>query len=158
MKRIIASVLISSLLISGCSYDISKGEYEKNQQFYERVNKVCKDKDELIIRIKDGKSFKGKEIKVASDTTTFVNLESNFVERITTNKITEIEFSGTGTSIFEGFLFGSLAGGGSATLFFPESGSEKGGRAIGILLGIAIGGLIGVIYSILSHPHTVVIL
>ncbi len=44
MKKIIV-LIITSLLINSCSYKIIKEEFEENQKYYERVNKICEDKD-----------------------------------------------------------------------------------------------------------------
>ncbi len=160
MKKIIAVILMSSLLISGCAYNITKGDYEDNQKYYERVNKICEDKDELSIVTKNNRSFKGKSLVMVNDTTSFINLELNSIEKINTNDISQIEFEGTGSSTFEGVLFGGLAGGLVANILSNpvDSSHARQGKAIYLLLGIAGGSIIGIIYSIMNPSNTTIII
>ncbi|MBI5809435.1 MAG: hypothetical protein HZA74_13665 [Ignavibacteriales bacterium] len=126
LKKIIAVMLMSSLFISGCAYNITKGDYEDNQKYYERVNKVCEDKDELSIITKNDRSFEGRNLVIANDTTSFINFKFNSLEKINTNDITKIEFEGTGPSGIQGFLFGGLAGGLIANhLSNPATGESR---------------------------------
>lgn len=158
MKKIIVAILMSSLLISGCAYNITKGDYEDNQKFYERVNKVCEDKDELTIVTKNNRSYKGKDLVIVNDTTGFINLESKSFERINTENISQIEFEGTGASGIQGFMFGGIAGGFLANyLTNPASGEGKHlGKIIFISSGVLVGGLIGIIYSIINPGNTTI--
>ena len=157
MKKMIVAILISSLLISGCAYNITKGDYEDNQKFYERVNKVCEDKDEFSIITNNNKSYKGKKLIIANDTTSFTDLEFNSLKKINTNNISKIEFRGTGSSTFEGLLFGGLAGGLVANILSnPAPGEAVQGKAIYLLLGVAGGAIIGIIYSIINPSNTTI--
>ena len=153
MKKIIAVILIFSLFISGCAYNITKGDYEDNQKFYEKVNKVCEDKEELSIIINNNSRFKVKRLVMMNDTTSFINLRFNSIEKINTNDISQIEFKGTGASGIQGFLFGGLTGGLAANILSNPATGEGGylGKVISISACILVGGLIGIIYSI-SNP------
>ena len=140
---------MSSLFISGCAYNITQGEHEDNQKYYERVNKVCEDKDELSIVTKNNRNYKAKNLVIADDTTRFINLEFNSLGKINTTDISQIEFEGTISSPFEGFILGGLAGGVVANfLSNPATGESGHWKIIPISIGIVIGGLIGIIYSI----------
>lgn len=159
MKKIIAVILIVSLFISGCAYNITKGDYEDNQKFYEKVNKVCEDKEELSIIIKNNSRFKGKRLVMMNDTTSFINLRFNSIEKINTNDISQIEFKGTGASGIQGFLFGGLAGGLVTNyLSNPATGEAGHWKIVPISIGIIVGGLIGIIYSIVNPSITTIII
>ena len=159
MKKIIAVILIFSLFISGCAYNITKGDYEENQKFYEKVNKVCEDKEELSIIINNNSRFKVKRLVMMNDTTSFINLRFNSIEKINTNDISQIEFKGTGASGIQGFLFGGLAGGLVTNyLSNPATGEAGHWKIVPISIGIIVGGLIGIIYSIVNPSITTIII
>lgn len=159
MKKIIAVILIFSLFISGCAYNITKGDYEDNQKFYEKVNKVCEDKEELSIIINNNSRFKVKRLVMMNDTTSFINLRFNSIEKINTNDISQIEFKGTGASGIQGFLFGGLAGGLVTNyLSNPATGEAGHWKIVPISIGIIVGGLIGIIYSIVNPSITTIII
>lgn len=159
MKKIIAVILMSSLLISGCTYNITKGDYEDDQKFYEKVNKVCEDKDELSIATKNNRSYKGKKLLIANDTTSFINLGFNYLEKVNTNDISQIEFMGTGASGIQGFLIGGVAGGLVANVLSnPAIGEAGNWKIIPISIGIVVGGFIGIIYSIIKPGNTTIII
>lgn len=159
MKKIIAVILMSSLLISGCAYNITKGDYEDDQKFYEKVNKVCEDKDELLIVTKTNKSYMAKKLVIAIDSTSFFNLGFNYLEKVKTNDISQIEFKGTGASGIQGFLFGGLAGGLVANVLSnPAIGEAGNWKIVPISIGIVVGGFIGIIYSIINPGNTTIIL
>lgn len=159
MKKIIIAILISSLLVTNCAYNILKGENEREQNFYTKVNKVCEEKDELSIFTKDNKDYKANKLVMDIDTTSFFNLESKIFEKIGTDDIYKIEFTGTGTSNFEGLLFGGLAGGIVANILSnPLYGEAKQGKAIYILLGAIGGAIVGLLYTIINPGNTTILM
>jgi len=158
MKKIIAAILISSLLFSNCAYDISKGRDQSEQNFYSKVNKICEDKDELLIVTTDNKTYRANKLLMTIDTTSFYDLDLNQFEKINTENITKIEFPGTGTGTLEGLMFGGLAGGVIANILSnPVVGTHaREGKAIYLMLGIAGGAIIGILYNILYPSNTTI--
>ncbi|MBU2493639.1 MAG: hypothetical protein KJ571_13515 [Bacteroidetes bacterium] len=146
MKKIIISILIFSFALSGCSRIITRNDYEIREKYYQKINKICEDKDELIIKVYENEEYKGKEIKISDDYTTFINLSSNTLKKINTRDIVQIKFDGTGTEGFEGFLFGALAGAGISVLLIPQNG-EGPGTLLVIAGLIAVGSIVGLIFS-----------
>lgn len=157
MKKMVALILVlSSLLISGCSYNISKEKYEEKERYCTRINKIL-EKNECTIYTTDRKTYIGREIKVMADSTSFYDVSKTSQQVLPTNHITEIRFKGTGSSVFEGFLFGGIAGGILGNIISNPSspGLEK---AISILGGIGIGGIIGILVSLINPSYTIIIL
>ena len=159
MKKIIASILALSLLISGCSRNLVKYNNEHEFEFYGRVNKICEGKEELSIVTKNNKSYQGKKLVLSNDSTSFINLESNSIEKICTDDISQIEFEETSVSRVQGFLFGGLAGGLVTNyLSNPATGEAGHWKIVPISIGIIVGGLIGIIYSIVNPSITTIII
>ena len=158
MKKIIASILALSLLISGCSRNLVKYNNEHEFEFYGRVNKICEGKEELSIVTKNNKSYQGKKLVLSNDSTSFINLESNSIEKICTDDISQIEFEETSVSRVQGFLFGGLTGGLAANILSNPATGEGGylGKVISISACILVGGLIGIIYSIVNPSNTTI--
>lgn len=154
-KLILLSVATSLLIFSGCSYNITKDKYEESEKYYEKINEICTEKDECIINTKDQKTFFGREIKIKIDSMSFYNIGENSKQRLSTNQISEIRFKGTGTSWFEGFLFGGIAGGILGNIISNPSspGLEKAGSVVG---GIVVGGILGILVSIIYPSYTII--
>ncbi len=155
MKKIIASILALSLLISGCSYNISKEKFEEKERFYTRINKIL-DQNECMIYTMDQRTYVGREIKVMVDSTSFYDVSKISRLVLPTNHISEIRIKGTGSSIFEGFLFGGIAGGILGNIISNPSspGLEK---AVSVLGGIGIGGIIGILVSLIYPSYTIIL-
>lgn len=155
MTKFILLIVAGSILIfSGCSYNITKDKYEEKEKFYEKVNKLCAEEDECKITTKEQNTFIGREIKVLSDSTSFYNIEIDSKQKLATNRISEIRFKGTGSSIFEGFLFGGI-GGGLLGNFISNPSSPGLGKAISIVGGILVGGAVGIVVAIIYPSYTI---
>lgn len=91
MTKFILLIVAGSILIfSGYSYNITKNKYEEKEKFYEKVNKLCNEKDECTITTKEQNYFIGREINVLSDSTSFYNIEIDSKKKLATNQISEI--------------------------------------------------------------------
>ena len=145
MKKIIASILALSLLISGCSYNISREKHEPINKYFERINTIFKNKSELLIRTLEGNSYVANQLQISDDNLNFFNLATGQLEKLKIDRVYSVEFQDKGIGAFEGFIFGALIGGGGTAIFYPtSSGEAKQGRAVAILAGIFIGGLTGI--------------
>ena len=98
--------------------------------------------------------FIGREINVLSDSTSFYNIEIDSKQKLATNQISEIKFKGTGSSIFEGFLFGGI-GGGLLGNFISNPSSPGLEKVISVGGGILVGGVIGIIVAIIYPNYTI---
>ena len=158
MKKIIASILISSLLISGCAHNLSKYGNEPQVDFYYRVTKLCENNNDLTIEVLDGKKYKGKELRMTSDSTSFKELETNALIVLKTQEVNTISFTQIGRGIFEGFLYGSLIGGVTGLapqLIFGGQGTPKGDIYL-VLYTAITGAVIGSIYGLINKSKTII--
>lgn len=155
MTKLILLMIAATLLISnGCSYNITKEKYVEKEKYYEKVNKLCAEKDDCTITTKEQNSFIGREIKIMSDSTSFYNIEIESKQTLATNQISEIKFKGTGSSIFEGFLFGGI-GGGLLGNFISNPSSPGLEKVISVGGGILVGGVIGIMVAIIYPNYTI---
>ena len=153
MKKRIILILISLQLFS-CSHNIIKTNFEKNEQFFEKVNKIATEKEARIITKNDEEYFAA-EVSVDKDSVYFLDSIQNKRVSLLTKDIDRIEFQGTGIKGIEGFLFGGLAGGIVGNIL--SNPSEDGlGKAIYVVGGVLFGGITGVLYAIKTNPKTIV--
>lgn len=159
MKNTIVCILALTILISGCSHNLSRYSNESQADFYSRVANLCKDKDELEINLLDGRIFIGKELTMNSDSTSFTNVELDSRVVIPTQKVFTISFDESGRGAFEGFISGILIGGGGALLYdqviIGES-AEKQGLPYLLIYSILAGGGIGAIYGLINPSTTTI--
>lgn len=155
IKSLILFLVSASFVLSGCSYNVTKGEFEEKEKYYERVNKLCMDKDSCIISTIDQKTYNVHKIKIGKDSIIFYNFRSNSIHKLASNDVSKIRFKGTGSSIFEGFLFGGVSRGviGNIISNPPSPGMEK---AVTVLGGFLLGGITGILVSILYPAYTVI--
>lgn len=141
------------ILLTGCSHNITRIKDEESFSFFNRVNNILKDKSDCSIYTIEEKEIKAGEIIINPDTTKFYDNLLNKKNQIPTDVIKEISFEGTGTSLFEGILFGGLAGGAIGRLSAnpDRPGLEK---AYSTGVGIGVGILTGVIAGYLISPKT----
>ena len=159
MKKIIAAILISSLLVSGCAHNLIKYSNEHELEFYSRVNKLCENKDDLTLEMIDGQKYCVKELVLSTDTTKFVDIKSNTAICKITNEISTLSFTDSGKGAVDGFLSGLWIGGGTGLLAgqLISSGSSGGiGRFYLLIYSVLAGTVIGAIYGLLN-PSTIII-
>jgi len=152
-KILILSVFFSSLLIVGCSSDIVKNTYETEEDYLEKINKICANKDELIISTNDSLIYSGKQLVIKNNSVTFIDNQTEKDKEIDIKDLAQIKFEGTGTNVFEGFLFGGLAGGLLSAVFYPD-GHEMSG--LGVILGTGIGMVVGGVVGFISSSKTII--
>ena len=156
MKKIIASILALSLLISGCTHHLEKYSNESQDEFYKRTSELCKNKDELVITTIDGEKYIGKKLIITKDT---ISLEQRTRVPLVmeTKKVNKISFFERERGAFDGFLNGLWIGGGvgliSVKLF---KGSEQPGGALVLFYSIIVGGIVGIMYGILNPSETII--
>ncbi len=159
MKKIIAAILTLSLLISGCTHHLEKYSNESQDDYYNRVSELCKNKDELTITTIGGEKYIGKLLNVSADSTKFFDLKSNSVLCKTTKEISTFTFKDYGTGVADGFLSGLWIGGGTGLLLgqLLSGGSSGGiGRFYFLLYSLLGGVIIGTTYGYLNPSTTIV--
>lgn len=158
MKKIFISILILSLLISGCTHTISKYSNEYEIDFYNRIEKMCEKKDELTIETINKEKYKAKELKITVDTTSFIENKKNLLIIKKTQEISSISFTPMYRGAFEGFLYGSLIGGGAGLLVQLKEagvGSPKGDVYF-ILYSALTGAAVGTIYGLINPGRVII--
>ncbi len=159
MKRIIGSILISSLLITGCSHNLSKYSNEQESEFYDRINKLCENKDDLILEVTGGQKYSIKKLIMSADSTKFIDIKSNMTTIISTNEIITLSFTDSSKGAFDGFLSGLWIGSGTGLLAgqLISSGSSGGiGRLYLLIYSVLAGVVIGSAYGLLNPGTTII--
>lgn len=158
MKKTFVSVILLLLLSSGCTHTFIQYSNEDNNEFFTRVERLCKDRDDLIIQTVDKIEYNARELKISEDTTDFIEISTNKFISISTEQISTISFSQPVRGAFEGFLYGTLIGGGvgfSPSIF--SRGIGHPGLSIDILLYSTLAGaVIGTTYGIISESKSVI--
>lgn len=156
MKKMLTCIVISSIVVSNCAYDVTKGDYENENKYFERISNLCRNEKEITLNTTDLEQIVCKQILLTKDSTSFVRMESDIVEMIPTYEIYHISFPNY-TAGFEGFLFGGLGGGFLGNLLSnpQEPGLSKG---LSVLAGILVGGIIGIAAGIMMRPRTTIYL
>lgn len=150
-------IAVLTTLFVACTNNITRENNEDNKKYLERVNKICVDKDKLSIVTHDSKNINVRNLFVDDDSTSFINTLTGKLNKIPTANISKITFEGTGSSGFEGILFGGLVGGLTATLLTSSStGDAANWRIVPISIGIGVGSLVGIIYSFIYPGSTVI--
>lgn len=159
MKKRIMFFLVAvlSTLFVSCTNNITRENNEDNKKYLERVNMICVDKDKLSIVTHNSENINVRNLFVGDDSTSFINTLTGRLNKIPTANISKISFEGTGSSGFEGILFGGLVGGLTATLLTSSStGDAANWRVVPISIGIGVGSLVGIIYSLIYPGSTVI--
>ncbi len=156
MKKIIASILISSLLVSGCTHNLSKYSNEYESEFYGRINKLCENKDDLTLEMIDGQKYRVKELIMSAETTNFIDIESNMSIIKSTKETSSITFTQTSKGTLVGLLIGGVIG--LVTLFLGDgvgTAAPKGNIYPFIYLSVS-GAVIGSVYGLISPSKTII--
>lgn len=158
MKRRIMTILTLSFLICGCSHTIMQYGNEQDDIFYARVEKICENKNDLLIGTIDKKEYNARELKVTKDSTSFVENKNNqkIVKR--TKDIVSVSFAETERGAFDGLLYGSLIGGSVGLLAQLKSvgGAAPKGDVYFIFYSAAAGAALGTAYGLIN-PGTITI-
>ncbi len=159
MKKIIASILISSLLVSGCTHNLLKYSNEHEFEFYSRINKLCENKNDLTLEMIDGQKYNIKELIISEDSTKFVDIKSNTTIIKSTKEISSISFTDIGRGVLDGFLSGLWIGGGTGLLIGQlklGGGSGQEGRVYYLIYSVLAGTIIGAIYGYINPSTTII--
>ncbi|MFA7418842.1 MAG: hypothetical protein WCZ90_04075 [Melioribacteraceae bacterium] len=159
MKKVICTVLISSLLITSCSHYINRDEPQTEKEYYEYVNNTCKNKACLTIETKTGTVFIGKDMTLKPDSTRFRLVDKEETIVISTQDIKYITYRNTLTGVRDGFLIGTLLGAsflGVSYKIFQDTGGGDWGYGWSILAVIVFPAtvLIGTIWGLISGSET----
>ncbi len=156
MKKIISLILLISISLNGCIHHIPHYQNESREDFHRRVNNLCNSKL-IVIELIDGKKYYGKEIKVSTDSTSFIKITSNTTQILRTKEILSISFNESARGMFEGFLYGALIGGviGTIPQLLGGGGTPKGDIYTIIYISIIVAGL-GSIYGIITGSNTII--
>jgi hypothetical protein len=160
MKKLVALILLLSFTFSACSHVIPKYQNESAQDFYNRINNLCKDKV-VSLKLNNEQAFDCKEIKVSADSTSYLDVNSSSLKTIKTNKIISISFSEGERGAWEGLLYGTFIGGAAGlipNLVLPKGTGHPSGNPLIILYGALAGAVIGVIYGSYNESKTTIVL
>jgi len=156
MKKIISLILLLSISLNGCIHHIPYYQNESREDFHRRVNNLCNGKL-IVIELTDGKKYYGKEIKVSTDSTSFIEITSNTTQILRTKEILSISFDESGRGMFEGFLYGALIGGVIGIIpQLPGAGGTPKGDIYAIIYISIIGAGLGSIYGLLTGSNTII--
>lgn len=159
MKKIIVSILITSLLVNGCSHTLVKYSNEHEFEFYTRINKLCENKDDLTIEMIDGQKYRVKELIISADTTKFTEINSDMTIIKNTKEISLVSYSDSRLGTSDGLFSGLRIGGGTGLLLgqLISGGSSGGlGRFYFFVYSVLAGVAIGLIYGY-NNPSTAII-
>lgn len=155
LKRILVLLVVTSLLVSSCAYDVTKGDYENEDKYFERISNLCRNEKEITLTTTDFEQIVCSQILLTNESTSFVRIESDTVEMIPTIEVYCLSFPNK-TAGFEGFLIGGLSGGIIGNFLTNPSQPENIVKGMAILSGIVIGGLIGLFYAVASKSETMI--
>ena len=159
MKKIIASILALSLLISGCSHNLVKYSNESESEFYNRVNNLCKNRDDLTVVMISGQKYNAKEFIISADSSKFVEIGTNITLIKSTKEISSIDFPDSNKGTIDGLFNGLWIGGGTGLLLgqLLSGGSAGGiGRFYFLLYSVLAGVIIGTTYGYLNPGITII--
>ena len=145
-------------MVSGCTHVIVKEVNEKDSEFYDKVEKLCNEKD-LTIKTKDYEEYKANNLMIHGDTSSFLEKETKLLMNKNNYELSSISFQQSSRGAFEGFLYGTISGGGLGLLFqFPNAsaGRSPKGDVNFIIYSAAIGAVIGTVYGLLSKSTTII--
>lgn len=155
MKKVICSVLISSLLITSCSYNINRDEPQTEKKYYEYVNNKCKNKARLTIETKTGTVFIGKDMTLKSDSTSFRLVDKEVTIVLSTQNLKNITYSSSLTGIRDGFILGALSGLSLGLLALAADKNEGGmGGAILATIVLPVFIVIGSLWGLINESET----
>ena len=163
MKKIkilemIITTIFFLIVFNGCAHTFVKYNNEKDLNFYKEVEKLC-EKEDLTIETISREEYKAKDLKITRDTTSFIDNKTNLTIHKKTKDISTISFHQKLRGAFEGFLYGTLAGGGLGLLsqlsFGGGSGSPKGDVYL-ILYSALTGAVLGTTYGVIHQSKTTI--
>lgn len=150
MKKKIILAFILAMLFSGYEHHIYKYSNESQQEYYNRIVKLCTQQNEITIELLSGKLIQGKELTISPDFTSFYEIDSQNNITIKTNEIKTIRFTEEDRGTLDGILAGVSVGGGVGLLlcslninrsaeqiggFYTLAASLLGGTAVGLIYG-----------------------
>ncbi|MBI1937442.1 MAG: hypothetical protein HYS25_04895 [Ignavibacteriales bacterium] len=158
MKKILLSVFVISLSICGCTHTVTRYSGENEIEFYSRVEKISKGQNDLLIETINKEKYKGRELKIDVDTTSFTDNSTNLIIIKKTQNISTITFPQMSKGAFDGFLFGSLIGGGIGLVgqLKDIGGSAPQGDVYFLLYSTLAGAAAGTIYGLIN-PSSIII-
>ena len=157
MKKLVASILLLSFTLSACSHVIPKYQNESRSEFYNRINKLTKDKTVSLKMTSEQTIIDCKELQVNPDSINYRDVNSNSLRSIATNKIISVSFNEGERGAWEGLLYGSLIGGVSGLIsILVLSNGHQSGNPFVILYSAVAGAIIGAIYGSNNDSKTII--
>ncbi|MGE5683395.1 MAG: porin family protein [Bacillota bacterium] len=154
-------LFLSGVLISGCTYNISKDEFENTDQFYAGINDVTESRT-VGIETKDS-TFNAEEVVINQDSLKGVIRQKNYLDLYTVNytdkgfslpvdELKNLSVTKRTASIAKGMGIGALLGGVLGGLLINDIGDKSNsgnhpnqgaGVILGFLPGMVLGSIIG---------------
>jgi hypothetical protein len=158
MKKLVAFILLLSFTLSACSHVVPKYQNESRSEFYNRINKLTKDKT-VSLKMVSGQTIDCKELQVNPDSTNYRDVNSHSLWSIATNKIISVSLNEGERGAWEGLLYGTLIGGVAGlipNLILTKGTSHPSGDPMLIIYGAIAGAVIGVIYGSYNESKTTI--
>lgn len=153
MKKYSSLILLFSVVLNSCAHVIPKYKNVSSEDFYNRINYLCKEMV-VTIKLKNAQVINCKEIIVNKDSTSYLDLASSTFRTIETTNIFSISFSDSERGGWEGFLLGSFLGGAAGFLsnYILPKGHPSGDPLL-IIYGALTGAVLGIVYGYIHESQ-----
>jgi hypothetical protein len=152
MRGMFCIFVVSTILLAGCT---SHHFVQDQEFFYRKINKEFEGKQGSI-KLASGQTMKGKNIKVARDSTSWVEAHAQSKRVFPTSEVIEIRIQNrvrdTVGGVLYGLIGGSLGGAfcglvlGSTTQF--STGRVEVSTMNGLIYGLASGATVGLVWGV----------
>ena len=140
------------LLVPGCSSTV---ELTTTVDVNRKIGESA-----ATVYLNSGQEYEAREVHVRTDSTLFVDRNTEDILRLPTRDIRSIQVAHHFGGAAEGLLFGGLGGGTlglALTAGMSTSGEEGSGRGLAIFTSLVVGGIGGLVYgAIKGHDYTFV--
>lgn len=116
MKKMILVIMCLSILISGCSSEIIKYDYETDADFIVRINEICKGQEKITVEMKDGKIYMGKFLEINVNSVSLHDKETKELLLLKKNQVSTISFNEKGEHKTQSMFYGIWVGLGLAVI------------------------------------------
>jgi hypothetical protein len=141
-----------SLFVSGCSSTVElSSAVDANREIGEGA---------ATVSLKSGQEYEGREVRVSTDSTRFVDRNAKDILQFPNQDIRSIRVAHHGGGAVEGLLFGGLGGGAlglALGIGMDTSGDEGMGKGLLLITCMAVGSVGGLTFgAIKGHDYTFV--